>query len=119
MPAQHHGGILFHRIQPAANREEASRLLPPLPSLPLSEPQLREVENLATRAFSPLEGFMRQKDLQGVLSHQRLANGVPWTIPIVFDVSEGEARRCREGHPVALTFEGKAVAILHLEETYR
>ncbi len=119
MPSQPHGGVLVNRVLAGPERAELERHLDGFPTLPLSEQQMREVENLAIGAFSPLEGFMARGDLEAVLSTMRLANGIPWTIPIVLDVSEQEAVRYREGRPLALTFGGKAIAILHLQEKYQ
>ncbi|HWT81592.1 MAG TPA: alkaline phosphatase family protein, partial [Candidatus Methylomirabilis sp.] len=118
MPSQPHGGVLVDRVLTGQKREETERLLPDLPILPISEQQVREVENLATCVFSPLNGFLGQEDLQAVLFKKRLANGAPWTVPIVLDVTEEDARRYREGRPIALTFEGKAVGILHVTEKH-
>ena len=43
---------------------------------------MSDVELLATGAYSPLEGFMGEADYRGVLHNMRLANGLPWTVPI-------------------------------------
>ncbi len=119
MPSQPHGGVLVHRILQGDQREEVERLLPQFPTLALSEAQVREVENLATGVYSPLHGFLGQRDLFEVLHRKRLANGIPWTIPVVLDVSEQTAAGFREGKTIALTFAGRTMGVLHLQEKYR
>ncbi|MBI3989355.1 MAG: sulfate adenylyltransferase [candidate division NC10 bacterium] len=114
-----HGGRLVYRVLPEKEQEEARRRAATLPALSLSEEKAREVENLATGVFSPLEGFMRKDDFQEVVAHRRLANGLPWTIPIILDVSEEEGEGLREGEEVALLFQGMPISLLSVQERYR
>ncbi|HWU36855.1 MAG TPA: sulfate adenylyltransferase [Candidatus Acidoferrum sp.] len=118
MPSIPHGGVVVNRVLTGQKRMETERLLPELPTLPISDERLREVENLANGIYSPLDGFLEKRDFEAVLYKKRLANGIPWTIPIVLDVTQDEAQRYGEGRTVALTFEGKAVGVLHLTEAY-
>jgi len=37
---------------------------------------------IAIGGFSPLTGFMEQSDYERVVADMRLANGLPWSIPI-------------------------------------
>ncbi|MGH8058349.1 MAG: sulfate adenylyltransferase, partial [Candidatus Entotheonellia bacterium] len=67
-------------------------------------------------AFSPLEGFMGPDELQATLYEKRLPTGVPWTIPIVFPVSAGQARPL--GQAVGLWMDGQPVALLEVVHTY-
>ncbi len=114
-----HGGRLIYRVLPEEEQEEARRWAATLPALSLSEEKAREVENIATGVFSPLEGFMRKHDFLEVLTHRRLANGLPWTIPIVLDVSEKEAEGLQEGREVALVFQGMPIGLLQVQERCR
>lgn len=61
-----HGGVLKDLLARDAPRhvqlsEEAEKL----PALPLTERQLCDLELLLTGGFSPLEGFMNEKDYNG------------------------------------------------------
>ena len=118
MPSQPHGGVLVNRVLTGRARAEMEHAAAGFSTLALSEQQIREVENLATGVFSPLEGFMGEREVREVLLNRRLPGGVPWTIPIVLDVSEENAERFREGGQISLTLEGKTLAILHLQEKY-
>ena len=53
---------------------------------------------LASGALSPLEGFMGQDDYERVVEDMRLANGLPWALPVCLAVDEaarGRPRRAR------------------------
>jgi len=114
-----HGGKLTARVLEGERKAEAMAKARFLPSLVISQETISEVENLATGAFSPLEGFMGRRDYRNVLDYMRLANDIPWTIPIVLDVSSSQADSLREGQEILLVSEeGRPVAIFHLEEKY-
>lgn len=66
--------------------------------------------------FSPLEGFLGQEDFESVVRRGRLANGLPWTIPIVLGVSAAEAQPL--GRKATLAHQGKRFEVLVVEETY-
>ena len=114
-----HGGKLVDRVLMGKAREQAEEKAYGLPRLEVGDDLARDVENIARGVFSPLEGFLGREDYQSVLRSMRLANDVPWTIPIVLDVSEEEADRFREREDIALFHRGKPLAIMHLEEKYR
>jgi len=68
---------------------------------------------------------MGKKDYESVLGKMRLANGLPWTLPITLSVTDEQAKKLRAGDDVALC--GPPVgaqliaplhAILHLEEKF-
>ncbi len=113
-----HGGRLVNRVLTGAACEEARKQADVLPVLRLEGDGVREVENLATGVYSPLEGFLTQRDLVSVLHHNRLASGVPWTIPILLQATQEQADQLTECSKIALWHEGEPLAILHLEEIY-
>ena len=89
-----HGGTLIDRFagSPQAQeqlREEAKGLR----SLTLSGREINDLMLIANGALSPLTGFMNQKDYENVVKNMRLANGLPWTIPVVLGVDREEAPR--------------------------
>lgn len=49
----------------------------------------RDIRNIGTGVFSPLEGFLCYNEVESVLKEGRLPNGVPWTIPILLPVDKG------------------------------
>lgn len=111
-----HGGRLVNRFLPNVPNGQA---LAKLPSIELSDELQMDVEQIGIGTFSPIEGFMGEKDLNGVLDKMRLRNGVVWTIPIVLDVSIEKANSLKIGDTVVLRGAGEqAMALLHLEEKY-
>lgn len=114
-----HGGLLVERILKPEKKEEILRKQAFLPSLTLDDDLLCDVENLATGVYSPLEGFLGKEDFQHVLDQMRLSNDLPWTIPIVLDVSEEEAVKLKEGDEIILKNEaGQPIALFRLREKY-
>jgi sulfate adenylyltransferase len=114
-----HGGRLVERVLKGARREEALEKIKCLPSLKIDDDLISDVENIATGVFSPLEGFIGKDDYRNILNEMRLANDLPWTIPIVLDAGRDEARKLREGEEVVLLSPaGRPVAVFHLEEKY-
>jgi sulfate adenylyltransferase len=80
---------------------------------------MSDLELLAVGAYSPLEGFMGEADYRAVLREMRLANGLPWTLPITLAVRRAAALALREGEDVALvTPWEEPIGILHLEERF-
>ena len=107
-----HGGKLVNRI----SKKDYSGLF----SISISEDLANDVENIADGIFSPLEGFLGQQDFETVSSRGRLANDIPWTIPIVLDVDESTAKKMKDAGDIILkNTESDGFAILKVEETYR
>jgi sulfate adenylyltransferase len=114
-----HGGKLIDRVLKGKDKAEAQAKAARLPSIALDPDSTSEVENIATGVFSPLEGFLGEKDFRHVLGQMRLASDLPWTIPIVLDVDKAAADKLCPGDDVALLNpSGSAVAILHLAEKF-
>jgi len=63
---------------------------------------ISDLEMIATGAHSPLEGFMGEADYSSVVQTMRLANGLPWPIPVTFPVSHEQAARLELGSDAAL-----------------
>jgi sulfate adenylyltransferase len=48
----------------------------------LTPVQLADLEMIAIGAYSPLLGFLGERDYRSVVADMRLANGLPWSLPI-------------------------------------
>src|SRR3990172_8556423 len=92
LPAPHGGTLVERRLSPPAVQEVAAGL-PRLPRLEVTREQAYDIVNVATGAFSPLQGFMGEAEVEAVIRTGRLPDGVPWTSPIVLDADEEVARR--------------------------
>src|SRR6185295_12753334 len=110
--AQHlikpHGGTLVDRT---AHRPDG---IESLETITLTSRELSDLDMIASGALSPLEGFMGQADYESVLENMRLANGLPWSLPVCLAVEAAP-----EGDRVALADEtGKPVSVLEVEGTF-
>jgi sulfate adenylyltransferase len=114
-----HGGKLIDRSLSGKQLSEARAGVGKMKSITLDSMSITDVRNIGHGRYSPLEGFVGKSDLKSVLEKSRLGTGVVWTVPILLDVSEQEARGLKEGEDVCLKDEaGNAVAVLHLTEKY-
>ncbi|HWE63344.1 MAG TPA: sulfate adenylyltransferase [Chloroflexota bacterium] len=86
-----HGGRLIDRTVHGAAAEALRRRAEGLPALRLSARQVSDLELIANGAFSPLTGFLRAADYTRVVAEMRLANGLPWSIPVTLAVAAGDA----------------------------
>jgi sulfate adenylyltransferase len=114
---QPHGGVLVNRVLEGAALAEAQARAASLPRLEVNFDTARDAQNIARGVFSPCEGFIGKADLESILAGFRLANGVPWTIPIMLDVPAldsvpvGDVALYQAGHDQPL-------AIYHVTEVY-
>jgi sulfate adenylyltransferase len=119
MQIEPHGGILINRMAPEKEREDWIAKAKTLKTIRLSAREISDMEMIATGASSPLEGFMKQADYIRVVNEMHLANGLPWSLPIVLAVAAAEAEKYRVGEDVSLLDENQTcLGVLHLEEKY-
>jgi sulfate adenylyltransferase len=103
-----HGGELVDRIG------ERPGDLDSLEVVTLTSRELSDLDMLASGALSPLEGFMAADDYEAVTDEMRLANGLPWALPVCLAVDSAPA-----GDRVALAdVGGRPVAVLEVEDVY-
>ncbi|KIE00509.1 Sulfate adenylyltransferase, partial [Metarhizium majus ARSEF 297] len=119
-----HGGVLkdlFARDLPrqAELRDEAEKY----PAIVLSDRHLCDLELILNGGFSPLEGFMTEKDYNGVVENNRLADGALFSMPITLDVSQKQIDDLGIKTGAKLTLRDSRddhnVAILTVEDVYR
>ena len=116
-----HGGELTDLIASPERTAELKAHSREWPSWDLTPRQICDLELLVSGGFSPLRGFMTQKDYEGVCHNMRLSNGVLWPMPITLDVKEEFAKSLQPGtSKVALRdAEGVMLAVLHVEEVWQ
>ena len=114
-----HGGSLVDMLASAERAGELKEASRDWPSWDLTPRQLCDLELLMNGAFSPLRGFMVEKDHESVCSSMRLADGTLWPIPIVLDLPREFAKALKPGTSLALRDpEGVMLAALHIDEIY-
>jgi sulfate adenylyltransferase/3'-phosphoadenosine 5'-phosphosulfate synthase len=112
-----HGGDLVDRFAHGAEREALLASAPALPVLDLDARAERDLTLLATGAFSPLKGFMGEKDFLRVRREMRLENGLPWPVPITLAVPEASA--VAVGSRAALRArDGRLVAVIDVSDRF-
>jgi sulfate adenylyltransferase len=65
--------------------------------------------------FSPLTGFMKKADYEGVVDSMRLASGVLFSLPVVLDVKDTSL----QGKKVLLKYNGVDMAVMEAEEVWK
>jgi sulfate adenylyltransferase len=103
-----HGGALVDRT---GDRPDGLERLEPVV---LSPRELSDLELLACGALSPLEGFMGRDDYGSVLESMRLANGLPWALPVCLAVLEPP----RADRVALVDPSGVPVGVLEVEDCY-
>ncbi len=115
-----HGMQLINRIASPEQKQEFLEKAEVLPRVQLDERAVSDLVMLAIGAFSPLTGFMEQADYDRVVKDMRLANGLPWSIPITLSVTAEVASPLKEGSLIRLDDPtGKFIGVLELTQKYR
>ncbi|ACA99340.1 MULTISPECIES: sulfate adenylyltransferase [Cyanophyceae] len=114
-----HGGQLINRIASDAEKQEFLAQGDRLPRITLDARAQSDLEMIAIGGFSPLKGFMEQKDYELVVEEMHLSNGLPWSVPVTLSVSEEIADPLKEGNWVRLDdANGRFIGVLELTEKY-
>src|SRR5207249_10780717 len=115
----HGGGDLIDLKASPPEQQALRQHAAGLTALTLGARDLADLEMLATGAFSPLSGFMGEADYASSRDKMRLANGLPWSIPITLGVDEALARSLKSGSEAALISDGNTLAILKISEVFK
>lgn len=85
-------------------------------TIELSERQACDVALLVNGGFSPLTGFMKKADYEGVVDDMRTEeHGVLFGLPVVLDVNDSTL----QGKKVLLQYKGKKLAVMEAEELWK
>lgn len=117
MPAPH-GGKLINGIAPDKETKREARIAKELVKVSVSKDLRKDFENIAFGLYSPLEGPLTREDYLSVLERGRLADDLPWTMPIVLDISGEKASEIDEGDLVVLTNAGESFATLEVDDIF-
>lgn len=110
--SQPHGGTLINRWNPERSLESLTT------TIELDDTAISDLELIATGAYSPLNGFLTQKDYDAVLTNMRLSTGEPWTIPITLPITEDKARTMSKGSLVKLEKNGVTYGALEVTDIF-
>ncbi len=109
-----HGGKLIQQIKIRDKLEYEHELL-------VDEQTLLDVEQIANGGYSPLTGFMDEKNLKSVLNEYYLTSGEVWTMPVILQVCKGQINNFVMGDRIALLskYDNKIYGILELSDVYK
>lgn len=114
-----HGMQLINRVATPEQKQEFLDKADSLVRVQLDERAVSDLEMIAIGGFSPLSGFMEQEDYERVVVEMRLANGLPWSIPITLSVDEAIAAPLPEGSLIRLDdSSGRFIGVLQLTQKY-
>ena len=109
-----HGGELIERVLTERDVEAVEEL----PRVQVDEQTMMDARQIATGAYSPLQGFMGLEALEGVLARNRLPDGAVWTMPVLFQLKTGGTFPYGPGENVTLGVGRAAEALFHIEEVF-
>lgn len=81
----------------------------------VTEDEAMDAEQIALGAYSPLRGFLGERDLDSVVGEMRLADGTVWPIPILLR----RAEPLPPGERLALALAGSVFGVLEVESSFR
>lgn len=112
MSLQPHGGLLIQSYNPEEKYQEIHA------EIEIDAMALSDLELIGIGAYSPLEGFLSQKDYEQVVNEMRLASGTVWSIPITLPVSKESAERLIVGEKARLLYKGEVYGLIQVEDVY-
>ena len=114
-----HGGKLVDRILTGNALKTAQDKAGKLPKITIDAYTAFEIDGIAKGIFSPLTGFMNEKETRSVLDDMHLRKGIPWTIPILLHVSQKDGDAVKKGDEVAIQDDqGDICAIIKVSEKF-
>lgn len=108
-----HGGTLINRWEPSYDYKNVEK------EIEIDFMALSDLELIGVGAYSPIEGFMVQKDYESVVKTMRLADGTVWSIPITLPISEEAAQNIKIGDEARLVYEHATYGVITVSDIYR
>lgn len=110
--SQPHGGKLINLYDPKFDVSELKV------ELEIDTIALSDLELIGNGAYSPLTGFLSQKDYEAVVENMRLSTGEVWSIPITLPISKEQSETIELHDTVKLVHQGKVYGVLTVEDIY-
>ncbi|KRE44395.1 sulfate adenylyltransferase [Paenibacillus sp. Soil724D2] len=112
-----HGGKLINRLVPAEEREELLKHAALLKQIRVNSWTISDLDLIGVGAFSPLVGFLEEKNYTSVVETMRLTDGTVWSIPVTLSIDPEVAASISIGEQLALVGEEDDVIFAILEAT--
>ncbi|MGH2817980.1 MAG: sulfate adenylyltransferase [Actinomycetota bacterium] len=114
-----HGGALELRLAAEDELDDLRARAKDLPTIETSARRvLSDLELFSVGAVSPNRGFMTAGDYNSVVEDMHLAGGLPWSLPITLSATAEETAALEQGEQAAIVYEGRAVAILDVDDVF-
>jgi sulfate adenylyltransferase len=82
--------------------------------------QLSDLYLLGHDGYLPVRGFLGSREVRHVAEKMHLTTGEPWSVPVIFPVSEADAAALRGADEVEVQdAAGRAAARIRIEEIFR
>ncbi|KZZ82909.1 sulfate adenylyltransferase [Bacillus sp. SJS] len=108
-----HGGKLIQRTDLGMDVGSLEK------TIELDAMALSDLELIAIGGYSPLSGFLSEKDYLSVVETMKLSDGTVWSIPITLPISEKKATELNSGDQAKLVFEGEEYGFIDIGEIYK
>jgi sulfate adenylyltransferase len=108
-----HGGKLVNRYVKSSEFKNITK------EIELDSMALSDLECMAIGAFSPLQGYMEEKDYKRVIQEMKLTNGIIWPMPVTLPVSESVMHTLKKGDLAKLLFNGITYGRIEVSEVYK
>ena len=112
MTIQPHGGTLVNRFNPNENLSSITN------EIELDAISLSDLELIGIGAYSPIEGFLTEKDYIAVIENTRLYSGTVWSIPITLPVTAEKSATLTVGEKAKLVFNGTVYGVINIEDIF-
>ena len=89
------------------------------PSINMDRDQYLELEKIALGAFSPLSGFMSKIEFDSVVKSMRLPTGDVFTLPVILDIDESNAKEIQLSKNVDLIYDGEIVGRIYPTDFFK
>lgn len=114
------GGVLIDRRPSGDELAACVERAASLRKIAIDSNQVLDVEKIANGTFSPLTGFQGSKDYRSVCDDVRLADGTPWSIPIILQLPRDVVNELAVGEEIHLwnASEDQSSALMKVEEIF-
>lgn len=107
-----HGGTLIQLYHPEYDLSAVKN------TITIDTIALSDLELIGIGLFSPLTGFLGQKDYEAVVENMRLADGTVWSIPVTLPVSHEVATTLVAGESYKLEYNGEVYGVITVSEFF-